>query len=97
MVSVECRLEFASVELRRPARRFAGARRHYWWNGANRIGAPLCDRRPEEDVVCDELSRSGFDLQLSECPAIATRVLGNLSRELACRSGGTTQDLGNLS
>jgi SulP family sulfate permease len=51
----------------------------------------------DEDVVCYELSRSGFDLLLNKYPAIATRILGNLSRELARRLRRTTQDLRNLS
>jgi hypothetical protein len=51
----------------------------------------------DEDVVCYELSRSGFDLLLNKYPPIATRILGDLSRELARRLRRTTQDLRNLS
>jgi sulfate permease, SulP family len=50
----------------------------------------------DEDVVCYELSRGGFDLLRSEYPVVATRLLSNLSRELARRLRRTTQDLRNL-
>jgi sulfate permease, SulP family len=47
----------------------------------------------DEHVVCYELLKDRFTGLLSEQPAIATKLLANLSRELARRLRKTTQDL----
>lgn len=47
----------------------------------------------DEDMVCYELSRAGFDRLLSDHPMLASRILGNLARELARRLRRTSQDL----
>jgi anti-anti-sigma regulatory factor len=51
----------------------------------------------DEDVVCYELVRSDFDRLLAEYPIVATKLLSNLSRELARRLRRTSQDLRNMS
>jgi sulfate permease, SulP family len=51
----------------------------------------------DEEVVCYELARNGFDRLLAEHPVIATKLLSNLSRELARRLRRTSQDLRSLS
>jgi len=51
----------------------------------------------DEEVACYELSRSDFDRLLAEHPVVATKLLSNLSRELARRLRRTSQDLRNLS
>ena len=47
----------------------------------------------DEHVVCYELLRDGYARLLSEAPAIATKLLANLSRELARRLRRTSEDL----
>ncbi|MBX9709743.1 MAG: cyclic nucleotide-binding domain-containing protein [Xanthobacteraceae bacterium] len=47
----------------------------------------------DEDVVCYELSRAGFDMLLNDYPLLASRILGNLARELTRRLRRTSQDL----
>ena len=47
----------------------------------------------DEHVVCYELFRDGYARLLSEHPAIATRLLANLSRELARRLRRTSAEL----
>lgn len=47
----------------------------------------------DEPVTCYELQRSGFDKLLAEYPHLATRLLSNLSRELARRLRKTSDDL----
>ena len=47
----------------------------------------------DEDVVCYELFRDGYARLLSEHPAIATKLLANLSRELARRLRRTSAEL----
>ncbi len=49
----------------------------------------------DEHVVAYELLRSGYTLLLSEHPVIATKLLTNLSRELARRLRRTSEDLRN--
>ena len=49
----------------------------------------------DEHVVAHELPRSGYALLLSEHPVIATKLLSNLSRELARRLRRTSEDLRN--
>ena len=49
----------------------------------------------DEHVVAYELLRSGYTLLLSEQPVIATKLLTNLSRELARRLRRTSEDLRN--
>ena len=49
----------------------------------------------DEQVVAYELLRSGYALLLSEHPVIATKLLSNLSRELARRLRRTSEDLRN--
>ena len=49
----------------------------------------------DEHVVCYELLRDGYAQLLSEHPAIATKLLTNLSRELARRLRRTSEDLRN--
>ena len=49
----------------------------------------------DEHVVCYELLREGYTRLLSEHPAIATKLLANLSRELARRLRRTSEDLRN--
>ena len=49
----------------------------------------------DEHVVAYELLRSGYTLLLSEHPVIATKLLSNLSRELARRLRRTSEDLRN--
>jgi len=51
----------------------------------------------DEPVVCYELPRSGFECLLTEQPLIATKLLANLSRELARRLRRTSEDLSLLS
>jgi sulfate permease, SulP family len=51
----------------------------------------------DEEVVCYELPRSAFDRLLADHPVLATKLLTNLSRELARRLRRTSQDLRNLS
>jgi MFS superfamily sulfate permease-like transporter len=47
----------------------------------------------DDDVVCYELSRTGFDMLLNDHPMLASRILGNLARELTRRLRRTSQDL----
>jgi MFS superfamily sulfate permease-like transporter len=47
----------------------------------------------DDHVVCYELLREGFNRMLADHPAIGTRLLTNLSRELARRLRRTSQDL----
>ena len=47
----------------------------------------------DEATTCYELARETFDVMLKEQPALATKLLGNLSRELARRLRQTSQDL----
>ena len=47
----------------------------------------------DEPVVCYELLRAGYARLLTERPAIATKLLANLSRELARRLRRTSEDL----
>lgn len=47
----------------------------------------------DDDVVCYELSRGGFDMLLNDHPMLASRILGNLARELTRRLRRTSQDL----
>ena len=47
----------------------------------------------DEHVVCYELLRDGYTRLLSEHPVIATKLLTNLSRELARRLRRTSEDL----
>jgi SulP family sulfate permease len=49
----------------------------------------------DEPVTCYELQRNGFDKLLAERPQLATRLLSNLSRELARRLRKTSDDLRN--
>lgn len=49
----------------------------------------------DEPVTCYELQRSGFDTLLIEHPQLATKLLSNLSRELARRLRKTSDDLRN--
>ncbi len=49
----------------------------------------------DEHVVCYELFRHGYARMLAEYPAIATKLLTNLSRELARRLRRTSEDLRN--
>jgi MFS superfamily sulfate permease-like transporter len=51
----------------------------------------------DEPVICYELQRSGFDRLLADDPDLATRLLTNLSRELARRLRKTSDDLRNMS
>jgi sulfate permease, SulP family len=51
----------------------------------------------DEPVVCYELPRSGFDRLLADHPVIATKLMGNLSRELARRLRKTSEELRNMS
>src|ERR1700733_1766194 len=51
----------------------------------------------EEPVFCYELLRSNFDSLVAGYPGIATKLLANLSRELARRLRKTSDDLRNLS
>jgi SulP family sulfate permease len=51
----------------------------------------------DEPVICYELQRSGFDRLLADDPGLATRLLVNLSRELARRLRKTSDDLRNMS
>jgi sulfate permease, SulP family len=51
----------------------------------------------DEPVICYELQRSGFDRLLADDPELATRLLANLSRELARRLRKTSDDLRNMS
>jgi MFS superfamily sulfate permease-like transporter len=47
----------------------------------------------DEDTVCYEFERSAFDRILESHPAIANKLLSNLSRELARRVRRTSEDL----
>lgn len=49
----------------------------------------------DEHVVCYELLRDRYALLLSEYPALATKLLANLCRELARRLRRTSEDLRN--
>ncbi len=51
----------------------------------------------DEQVVCYELLRDGFARMLADYPAIATKLLSNLARELSRRLRQTSQDLRNRS
>jgi MFS superfamily sulfate permease-like transporter len=51
----------------------------------------------DEQVVCYELLRDGFSRMLAEHPAIATKLLSNLARELSRRLRRTSEDLRNRS
>ncbi|MFZ0606279.1 MAG: SulP family inorganic anion transporter [Xanthobacteraceae bacterium] len=51
----------------------------------------------DEPVICYELRREDFDRLLAEHPQLATKLLANLSRELARRLRKTSDDLRNLS
>lgn len=51
----------------------------------------------DEPVICYELSRDGFGRVLAEDPVLASKLLANLSRELARRLRKTSDDLRNLS
>jgi CRP-like cAMP-binding protein len=47
----------------------------------------------DEDVVAYELPRDAYAQLLAEQPAIATKLLANLARELARRLRRTSEDL----
>lgn len=47
----------------------------------------------DEDVVCFELSRAGFETLLNDHPMLASRILRNLALEFARRLRRTSQDL----
>lgn len=47
----------------------------------------------DEEVVCYELSRAGFETLLNDHPMLASRILRNLAREFARRLRRTSQDL----
>ena len=47
----------------------------------------------DEDMVCYELSRAGFNTLLNDHPVLASRILSNLARELTRRLRRTSQDL----
>lgn len=47
----------------------------------------------DDEVICYEFPRDGFDLILRNHPVLATRLLGNLARELTRRLRQTSQDL----
>jgi CRP-like cAMP-binding protein len=47
----------------------------------------------DDEVVCYEFPRDGFDVILKKNPVLATRLLGNLARELTRRLRQTSQDL----
>lgn len=51
----------------------------------------------DEPAICYELRREDFDRLLAEHPQLATKLLANLSRELARRLRKTSDDLRNLS
>ncbi len=51
----------------------------------------------DEPAICYELRREDFDRLLAEHPQLATKLLTNLSRELARRLRKTSDDLRNLS
>jgi CRP-like cAMP-binding protein len=51
----------------------------------------------DEQVVCYELLREGFAKMLADHPAIATKLLSNLARELSRRLRRTSEDLRNRS
>jgi sulfate permease, SulP family len=51
----------------------------------------------DEQVVCYELLRDGFAKMLADYPAIATKLLSNLARELSRRLRRTSEDLRNRS
>ncbi len=51
----------------------------------------------DEGVVCYELPLEGFTRMMVEHPAIATRILRNLARELSRRLRRTSEDLRNKS
>jgi len=51
----------------------------------------------DEPVVCYELLRDNFATMLSDHPAIATKLLSNLARELSRRLRLTSEDLRNRS
>lgn len=51
----------------------------------------------DEGVVCYELPLEGFTRMVVEHPAIATRILRNLARELSRRLRRTSEDLRNKS
>jgi CRP-like cAMP-binding protein len=48
-------------------------------------------------VICYELRRKDFERLLADAPQLATKLLANLSRELARRRRKTSDDLRNLS
>jgi len=51
----------------------------------------------DEQVVCYELLREDFAMMLNNHPAIATKLLSNLARELSRRLRLTSEDLRNRS
>lgn len=51
----------------------------------------------DEPVICYELRREDFERLLADEPQLATKLLANLSRELARRLRKTSDDLRNLS
>jgi SulP family sulfate permease len=51
----------------------------------------------DEQVVCYELLSAGFAKMLADHPAIATKLLSNLARELSRRLRRTSEDLRNRS
>jgi len=51
----------------------------------------------DEQVVCYELRSDGFAKMLADYPAIATKLLSNLARELSRRLRRTSEDLRNRS
>ena len=51
----------------------------------------------DEPVICYELRREDFERLLADAPQLATKLLANLSRELARRLRKTSDDLRNLS
>ncbi len=51
----------------------------------------------DEQVVCYELLRDGFTKMIADHPAIATKILSNLARELSRRLRRTSDDLRNRS
>lgn len=62
-------------------------------NSARRSATIVAD----EQVVCYELLRDDFAMMLSDHPAIGTKLLSNLARELSRRLRLTSEDLRNRS
>jgi CRP-like cAMP-binding protein len=51
----------------------------------------------DEPVICYELRREDFERLVADEPQLATKLLANLSRELARRLRKTSDDLRNMS